>query len=225
MASLRIPKKYHAGIAQLLSLPDEQFGMLISNLKRAPFSFELGDAIRRTVRSTDGIPSNNVSSIADGLVSLLINRANSDETTSEFVESLAEGIVESRSEALEKFRETSETVLARLAQIYEADSVVLAAKASSVMFEYDHIFYKSRVLTDIRPVFGESTRDAKAFMVIHNLRIHYHEGEAHKDFFVALDTKDIQKLTDTLERAKAKADTLKSILASANIPYIEPESE
>ncbi len=79
------------------------------------------------------------------------------------------------------------------------------------------------MLTDIRPVFGVRPEAPQAAVIVHNLRIHYHQGGAHRDFLVTMDSQDIQDLIDTLERAKVKAENLKVVLATAGIPDIEPE--
>ena len=38
-----------------------------------------------------------------------------------------------------------------------------------------------------------------------------------------MDTGEVEALIKSLERAKAKAETLKAVLAAANVPYIEAE--
>jgi len=223
MATLRIPKRYHEGIAKFLSLPEEHYQRLISNLQNTPFSFNIKEGLIKAISSIEEISSGDATKIADALMTLYIDRVTADKSTADFINDLSQGIAESRSEEFAPIDEIRSRVVPRLTQLYESESVMLAARASGVLFEYDHIFYKARILTDIRPVFGESAKDAKAVMIIHNLRIHYHQGEDHKDFYVALDAKDVQKLIDTLERSKTKAETLKSVLGAANIPYIEPE--
>ncbi len=223
MASLRIPKKYHGGLAKFFLLPEESFQELISSLRSAPFAFDIRETLRKSLLAVEAITPNDAQTITDALLSLYLVRANSDNSTSEFADEFAEAIEASGSEDLQPLSEVSANIKTRLSQLLDADSLVLASKANSVMFEHDNIFTKARVLTDIRPVFGANTEVTQAAMIIHNLRIHYHRGEDHKDFFVAMDTQDVQKLINTLERAKKKAESLKSVLAAANIPYIEPE--
>jgi hypothetical protein len=89
------------------------------------------------------------------------------------------------------------------------------------MYEYENVYYKSRTITDIRPVFSTEIDSVEAALIIHTLRIHYHIGAAHKDFYVALDTNDLQQLIDVLERAKVKAEKLKAMLAASNTPHFE----
>jgi|SRR5918911_45064 hypothetical protein len=225
MASFTIPKKQYNAFVVLFSLPDEIFQRLIENLQNLPFTFDFRDALRSAISSIQDIRFEDASSIVDALFSLYINRSNSDKSTTEYIGEFLEAARKSNSEELKQIGESREKISGRLSQIFNVSSLLLAAKARSVMLEYDNIFYKARVLTDVRPVFGEDAAETRAWMIIHNLRIHYHEGEDHKDFFVALDVKDIQKLIDSLERAKVKAETLKSVLAATNTPYIEPESE
>jgi len=223
MAPLTIPKKHHAGIAKILLLPEDEFQRLLANLENAPFTFDFKPVLRNVITSVEGMPAEDTAGVVDALFSLFIAHSISDKTSEQFIAAFSQALSESPSEELRSAAESPERVTSRLVQLFGVGSISLAAKASSIMFDYDHVFYKARVLTDVRPVFGDSAEEAKAVMIIHNLRIHYHQAEQHKDFFVALDAKDVQKLIDALERAKTKAETLKTMLAAANVPYIEPE--
>lgn len=79
-------------------------------------------------------------------------------------------------------------------------------------------------MSDIRPVLSENRETTTdAAIIIHTLKIHYIQDNQHKEFFIALDTEDIVFLIDTLIRAQEKEETLKSILAAANVPYIDAE--
>jgi len=186
---------------------------------------KLEEPLKKAASSVEDIPSGDVKAVMRGILSVYYSRAHSDLTRDEFVSELYKYISESSSKELTQLREisTREIMEPRLRQLLEIDTHVVAAKASSLLYENDNVYYKSRVLTDIRPVFGEDPSDAQVMMLIHTLRIHYHKGEQHNDFFIALDSKDVQDLIRVLERAKAKAEALKALLDRAQISYIEAE--
>ncbi len=70
------------------------------------------------------------------------------------------------------------------------------------------------------PVFNEKGDSVDAAVIVHNLRIHFGEDSDHKDFYVALDTSDIQSLRDVLDRADAKAKCLQGLLKTSGVSYL-----
>jgi len=82
-----------------------------------------------------------------------------------------------------------------------------------------------RILTDVRPVFEPSAPEAApaGAVIVHTLKISYRGDNSAKDFFVALDSEDVRQLTEQLERARSKAESLKSVLKAAEVPYIDAE--
>ena len=91
------------------------------------------------------------------------------------------------------------------------------------MTENDRIFCGARILSDIRPVFTDSLESASAAVIIHNLQIGFHDSGTgvHKEFYVALDNQDIQKLKEIILRAEKKTQALKAILNKSSVPYLE----
>jgi hypothetical protein len=54
-------------------------------------------------------------------------------------------------------------------------------------------------------------------VVIHTLKLSYHEEGDHKDFLVALDDDDIKALRAVLDRAEAKARFLRKQLKDTHV--------
>lgn len=98
-------------------------------------------------------------------------------------------------------------------------SLGISAKALDVMTEHDRIFCKARILSDIRPVFSDQLESAAA-MIIHTLQIGFHQNGEHHECYFALDTDDIQKLKNIIDRAERKTNALQSILKKAEVRYL-----
>jgi hypothetical protein len=96
-------------------------------------------------------------------------------------------------------------------------------KAMGVAADQDHIFLHARILTDIRPVFNNKGDSVDAAVIVHNLRIHYGQDSDHRDFYVALDTNDIQSLREALDRADTKAKCLQGLLKTSGVSYLDAE--
>lgn len=92
--------------------------------------------------------------------------------------------------------------------------------------DYDRVFRDARILTDIRPVFGmDPTAGPLAGIVIHTLRIDYHEAGDHPSFHVALDTGDLRRPWELVERAIKKEASLKTEIEKTSMKYLEVEVE
>jgi hypothetical protein len=96
------------------------------------------------------------------------------------------------------------------------------SKAIRLQRDCERLYCGARIISDIRPVFGDSVEELPVSAVItHTLKLGYDEMREHKEFFIVLDEADLDALQDVLERAKVKGDTLTEVLNSAKIPRLE----
>jgi hypothetical protein len=223
MLALTIPREHLRGLKALLSMPGEVLPALIRELEEIPLSFAPHAKVKAAFSQIGGVPSQEADYAARVLMSLLILRDDIDEDISELVGEIANQLRNAISdEPLEK--ETLDTIEDRLGSFLNINSLLVSAKAVSVMSEQDKLFDKSRVLTDIRPVFGTQVDEApKAALIVHNLAIHFYQHGEHQEFFMAMSENELQKLIDALERAKSKAKSLKAVMVKANLEILEEE--
>ncbi len=222
MASLRVPKKHYGGMEKFLLLPESDFQHVFNALHDAPIVLDVRKLISEAFLGVENVADADALSITEAILSLTLAKATADTASSEYANDLMQAIRESELAYLLE-QVGSESAKARLEALFGIASLSIGSKANSIMYEYENVYYRSRVLTDVRPVFGADSDsvDINAALIIHNLRVHYHIGGEHKDFFVALDTKDLQQLIDVLERAKVKAAKLKAMLAASETPCVE----
>jgi hypothetical protein len=112
----------------------------------------------------------------------------------------------------------------RLARTLVFDSSLgVTSKALDVMREHERTFCNARIISDVRPIFANTTKKAAAAVIVHNLRIGYHESasKAHKEFYVALDAQDIQKLKEVIARAEEKTEALQAIVNASNVRFLD----
>lgn len=102
------------------------------------------------------------------------------------------------------------------------DSLGVIAKVVDLRHEYPRVYRSARILTDVRPIFGRDPDDAPlGAAIVHTLRITYDAGDDRKDFHVALDAADIQKLRQLADRALKKEATLGSEIEKTNMRFLE----
>ena len=115
-----------------------------------------------------------------------------------------------------------EVLQKRLTALFSLDkSLGVTSKAFDVMTEHERTYCSARILSDIRPVFGEDEERALGAVVIHNLQIGFHQDGEHKELYFAMDTRDIERLGSIIERARKKTTALASILRESEVPYLE----
>lgn len=95
--------------------------------------------------------------------------------------------------------------------------VELFQKAFHLSHSHQNVFERSRVTTDIRPVFNEMGDQILATSVNHTLMVDYYDGYQDCKIHLALDAKDVDTLIKQLIRAQKKARTIKTSMQ--NLPW------
>jgi hypothetical protein len=219
---LTIPKRHKPALERLLNLPASGMRSLIEGLRNAKPAGSLFDFTHDVAeKGKTGLGFDELSRILGMLTSLYRLRIDQDLEMDEFISELikaaqGEGILRVDNGNLEQLQ-------ASLSSIFESDnSLGLTAKISELRTEHERTLcpYSCRILTDLRPVFGNDVAQKPIAAVLqHMLKLTYHEGDERKDFFVALDSDDVRILQDLLERAVAKEGTLAKMVQS-DVPIL-----
>lgn len=222
MSRLKIPDQYHSGIASLLSLKDESIHLLISAIQSVPPTLRPKDFIARVASKAPGIDIKVIGQIIGTLVALYQVRSDKGDSIPEFSEEISKAIERSDSKDLKSVNKDPEFLKQRFLKLLVLEkSLGVVSKAIGVLTEHDHVLVDSRILTDFRPIFTNPEEPPAAAVIVHMLKIGYtHNGE-YEEFFVAMDTADIKKLRDLLDRADQKAHSLRSVLKKADLPCLE----
>jgi hypothetical protein len=224
MARVIIPPAVREGLDVIALLNEEQFQELFSAVSEIPSRIRQHRIFDLRELKLASIPPRESDHAQEALFSLYISRVGTEVLVPDFVDDIAESLKEEKrsdkdwtdsEETLGRFKE-------RLTKLLSIGTLNKIAKAHDVLLEHAQTFAKARILSDIRPVFGEKIdSDLAGAMIVHMLKIDYSRSGRREEFFVALDTKDIQLLIDTLERAKLKTEQLKSVIDSASLEYFE----
>lgn len=224
MPAIKIPEQYVAGLKKLALLEEKSFQELYSALQEIPPKIYRKDVSARVKPLIKSISPEDIPEIANALFGVHLGRFQSNVSTDQFATDIAQMLSEQDTRAPKLTEPQRKSLQDRLTKLLAVNSLVVGAKAHSILFEHERNLTRTRILTDIRPVFGEKVADLPtATIIIHTLKISYMQGGEIKDFFVAMDTKDLSQLIDVLERAKQKNKSLKESLAKANLSCIEPE--
>lgn len=223
MTSIPVPESYQAGVDALVRINDGQYLQLLSALKSAePAMFSAG-LTSQVAPALDGVKTSAVQQIVEALVVMYGVRARAGMAASEFANGIRNGVDDF--EGVEFSEDDKNRLEERLTDLLEIEkSIGITAKASGVISEHEHTFCSVRVITDVRPIYKDDlSLSPSEAVVIHTLKIGYHKDRDHKDFFVAMDDEDIQKLKVAIERAELKSKSAKSMLKKADVLCLDVE--
>jgi hypothetical protein len=224
MAALTIPKQFEQGIVKIINLPDEVATALVAALRASPQSLKPKALAASIAERVQGLSETEIQQLLPTLTSLYMARASLGISAQEFLESVVEAVATSHSAPANFTADTREKFKQRLANLLDVESFGVSVKAQEVLHEHQYALSRVRILTDIRPVFGnEKIESPLAAVLVHTMKITYlAEGEI-REFFVAMDTSDIKMLKDALERAEKKAESIKVAISNTGLNIIEPE--
>lgn len=211
MARLNIPERNREGILRLLSLGTETFDKLVAALDAQPPTASLTSAFSSQINITNVSPGD-AEQVLSAIIGLHIARASRDASSSEFVRDASQAI------AAFDGAGQSETSKERLLRIINIRSLIVSAKAFTLLMDRERTMLTAKILTDLRYAFqSDPEQEPYGAVVIHTLKLSYYEAGDHKDFLVALDDDDIAVLKTVLDRAEMKARLLRRQLESVGV--------
>lgn len=226
MAELRIPEEYERGFAEIRRLDEKQLRDLVSALESEPPTLRRAELRSRVASRVDTVARDDVDQVIDALISLHALRDSMGVETPVVLEAISDAMNESGVEDLEfDDDEDRKRFKAHLVQLLAVDTLDISAKANDLLYDHERTIHgPMRVLTDIRPVFGEDPgKEPNGAVIVQTLKITYHESAKIKEFFIALDTEQVDELIGVLGRASLKAEGVKRLLAGTKASYIEAE--
>jgi len=221
--AITIPDSHKGPLKKLALMPPKRRKSLIRALQKAPKLLHVHGLTSR-VSEQSGLDENDVSAWIRMLASMYLAFAVLDESFANRVAEAAEGLVRDESPKRRLDRKRFAADLIELLSCHS--SLGVTAKALDVRSEYGSVFHSARIITDIRPVFGPDVEGSPlAAAVVHTLRITYRERDSDKDFYVALDARDLHDLRSLVDRATEKEVSLRSQLEKTDMDYLEVEVE
>jgi hypothetical protein len=217
--ALRIPNRYVPILEEIKNLPEAAADELIQALESSSVTSSPDEMATQIAERVPSIPLEELKSIVDVLYSLYHVRVFSDINRNAFLTELVEGV---RMSAKHKIPDGNIPALReRFKSLLSIRTLESISKAIGLQRDGERLYCEAKILSDIRPVFGEDVKSKPvAATITHSLKISYHENGDHKEFFVVLDEVDLQELQATIKRAKTKAETLTEMLTESKIPRL-----
>lgn len=218
MAITTIPAAYRPGFTKIKRLSAADFESIVTALEKAPLVGGLKELTSAVIQQVPSLKREDIEVILRSLFSLSVFVADEETPLSENLASLGRAMQSSGNPDLALSEEEKIEFEKRLDRLLRVHAVIISAKVQSLKLEYPKTFHDAMILTDMRPVFDKPEDRPVGCAISHTLRIAYHEEGEHKEFHVVLEANDLQTLKKVLQRAEAKAASLKSVLKVANLP-------
>ena len=220
LAKLRIPDDQIETLGTLVGMSDRDTDRLLRVLSDLPLSVDFEASTKALAPKLATLQIKQPNKLLQVLISLSVTRAHADPPINEYVEDVLEAIDESDPKILSGKKKFHARHLLR--KLLSFEPLSLAAKASHLLHEQAHLLASSRILTDARPVYGQDPgKKPSGVLINHTLQLTYFDNMEHKEFFVALNAKDIANLKKILDRATAKADSLTDVFKSSNVKIVQ----
>ncbi len=222
--SVKIPESAYSAIQALIRLSPNDFQAFRQALSRATPSLDPDNFWNHVAPHVSPDNRVEIKSIVNEIVQMATALGDMDSDVEEFSETIAGIVFSSNSEAFPITEEERNVLKHRLVELFKDNKGLnITTKAMGVALDQDRIFYSAKIITDVRPVFNQKGDVVEAAVIVHHLHIHYGQDNEHKDFYVALDTNDIQELRKALDRADTKAQTLEALLKRSEVSYLDVE--
>jgi uncharacterized membrane protein len=219
MAAFGVPPPYRESLTTLAGLTDDDADQLVAEIGGlAAFSpVSMIQAATAKVLGEDAGPA--VRQLAFPLLALRGQLRKM--TAGEVAKRLSE------STDLELGQQARAQLRRRAAAILETDVLKTTAVATDLQTQNPRNFQSAKIVTDIRPVFGDevNVRPLGA-VIVETLQIQTWTRDGNSELiFVSMDEKDLTQLREIVDRALVKTKTLSTLLSGQNLPYFELEKE
>lgn len=220
----RIPERQHAAVSLLARLSEEderslEAAIATADLTRWPILFT--DRVATLVEDMD---EDDVEAIASVLFSLYRTYENSELDLPAFLDAVENSVRRAEAAGLESPEGGDWSPLrTRIERLFQPGSAIsIVAKAGRLARELPNTYHDGHIYTDLRPAFGVNPQEPPSVMlVVHNLKITYHEGTEHKEIQIALDAQDVTQLRSLLDRAEKKASGLRALMEPTSVLVLE----
>jgi hypothetical protein len=201
MLTIQIPKSFLAGFQVIASMSTEEVKKITIFLEQVPVgmgSVSFGKSFDAKFAAYSG------TAVSDTIYSLAsFNTATNSTSFTELAEVLKNSFVAQTNLAEEKVSLQLKDNL--LTILNSTENLSATFKAFGLQSENSRTFKECRVVTDIRLLFNDelTNKDRKALLV-HRLKLKTEENDEEKEYFFSMDTTDLLKLKEQIERAEEK---------------------
>lgn len=216
--AFRVPIAQRNTLAAFRDLPADQADAVVDAVSTAP-PFTTRSVLATRVNDALGESVLSGGALINALMGARYQLTPHMDSLDSLVQSIAAspGLVTTDAPVAEAFRRRLQALLA-------SEALRTTTMASDLLVQHERPYHSARAFTDIRPIFGEDPADDPSGAIILNvLKLEFWTESGIDELYFALDLPDLQHLKAVVDRALAKTETAKRVLAQAGLTYYEQE--
>ena len=219
---MQIPKEYRQAVERLIKLDEDSVDSLLVALKAADPAIS-PRSLARAIASDVPIDIGPLTDLLTALISLILSVTGSKSSDQDPGMEVAQAAAKAELGDMEPGSEAESRFAARVARFLElADKLYITSKASSVYFAHQSLFQRSKILSDIRTIFGPGeTIEPIAGMIVHQLEIVASEDNGVRSHYIAMNIHDLRELRRAIDRAIAKETALRKVISDSGLQFLE----
>ncbi len=212
--AIRIPKEFISGFEILKELDLDQVKEISTFLGTIPYGTGTKEFNRRFNENFPEIDTPSLSNTIYSLGSILLNF---EESVEEIAIMLTDSLKEDIDNVEEGDLEEKITLI-----LHNSTNLKDTFKAYNLISDNDITYSKGRVYSDIRLLFSDDlsvNQSNKKAVIIHKLKIEAEQNYSPKNFYFSMDSSDLLKLKELINRALDKDEKIRS--DNSNIDFIK----
>jgi hypothetical protein len=216
---MKVPQQYVAGLVEAARLSSEDMTVIMSAVNDPELHTidQTAEQLATRIKFDAGL----IARVLEATMSLANVRADQGSSIPDFIEDLLRSMNSDSRSQLHLSPAEQAQFATNIAALLADEALVVASKTIYLKRDYEHTYCRARIVTDIRPVFGEDRTKAPTTAIIsHLLQLTYHEGQSTKQIHVAMEGDDLSALKLQIERAIEKSQSLKKLLAGAKVAVV-----
>lgn len=212
--AIKIPDSEKQAVRRILALGDEELNWFFEKLDQFTPALRVDDLLAQ-IEGEGPIDIKSMGTFLKAAANIHFAQLKLGYTPEEFAKQLLEAVKVEHivDEPPDGNWSGIETILSRL---ISAKGLQVMASAMDVASEHENTFCSARILTDLRPVFGQEVSEPPVASVLgHTLLISYHDDTGKiREFHFALDAEDLGKIEEVIGRALIKEKSLRAWIAT-----------
>jgi hypothetical protein len=210
MSKFNLPAQFIEDLSIYIGLSEENKNDLELLIHKAPLGTDPKDLSNYLLDKID-VSKDDLESISNMLFVLYRVMDQSALELNEFIDGICASYSAKKEKVDDKTKERLKHILSKV------DSFSISVKASQLASERENILNDTRIITDVRPIFGtDKVFDLVNSIIIHNLKIEFEDSDGNaKSLYLALDNKDLKKLREDILRAEKKETILKECFSKS----------
>jgi len=213
---LRIPAGEAATFSALVRLREDDFRRLLDVLQSTETVARLDALEDRATEALPEVPE------AEAIIGMLFSMDRLRETRRETPEATASKLAQASGVALSD--DERSRARARLAQALGSPGLRLASKATDLLYANERNIESFRIVTEMRPLFEEDPSVIpSSAVIVHRLEVDFFgQTGASETRHFGLDDNDLDRLHETVLRARAKAQTMEKLATQSGLTLLNP---